>query len=140
MPRRGRRLCHAADHVHRAVVQRRRFTGDRVTSGAAAQRVWTRNATRLRFGRSLSLAWRRRLSRARHEKVSRMSSARHRLGIPSLSRRASHLTILSVLLSMLSDTVMNSVVSTRQAYLAEFGRYLEGRAMAERPEERKPLV
>ena len=51
-----------------------------------------------------------------------------------------HLTILSVLIAILSDTVTNSVVSTRQAYLVEFGRYLDGRGLAERPEPRKPAM
>ena len=50
------------------------------------------------------------------------------------------MTILGVLLAMLSDAVMSSVVSTRQAYLVEFGKYLEGRGLPERPAMRQPEV
>ena len=50
------------------------------------------------------------------------------------------MTILSVLLAMLSDAVMNSVVSTRQAYLVEFGKYIEGRGLSERSATRRPEV
>jgi len=48
--------------------------------------------------------------------------------------------MLSVLIAILTDTVMNSVAATRQTYLVEFGRYLDGRRLAERPELRRPSV
>jgi hypothetical protein len=45
-----------------------------------------------------------------------------------------------VLLAMLSDALMSSVVSTRQAYLVEFGKYIEGHGLSERPATRQPEV
>ena len=46
--------------------------------------------------------------------------------------------MLSVLIALLTDAVMSSVSSSRQAYLAEFGRYLDERGPTERPAARRP--
>ena len=49
-----------------------------------------------------------------------------------------------MLLALLSDALMNSVssrvVSTRQHYLAEFGRYLDRQGLAERLDGSPPTV
>jgi hypothetical protein len=55
-------------------------------------------------------------------------------------RRGIHLTILSVLIALLTDAVTSAVTSSRQAYLVEFGRYLDGRGLTERPAARRPSV
>jgi len=61
-------------------------------------------------------------------------------GIPERQneRRGIHLTNLSILIALLTDAVMKSVTSSRQAYLIEFGRYLDGRGLTERPVARRP--
>jgi len=54
------------------------------------------------------------------------------------SERRSSLTILTVLLAFFADAVMNSVASTRQNYLVEFGRYLDTRYPAGSDRDQRP--
>jgi len=48
------------------------------------------------------------------------------------------MTIVSVLLALFADAVLNSVATTRQGYLTQFGRYLDTRYPADRTTARRP--
>lgn len=73
------------------------------------------------------------------EKAYGTPSSRHTLSVASKSakRRDTNLTILSALIALLTDHVMDSVAATRRAYLAELDRYLDEQGFAQRPPRRR---
>ena len=80
----------------------------------------------------------------RHGAAIRWTYRRLRAPKRSIEGGYAILTIFSVLLALLSDALMNSVsssvVSTRQQYLAEFGRYLDRQGPAEWLDGSPPTV
>jgi hypothetical protein len=46
--------------------------------------------------------------------------------------------IISALIALLTDHVMDSVAATRRAYLVELNRYLDDQGFAQPPTKRRP--
>jgi hypothetical protein len=55
----------------------------------------------------------------------------------NLDEEGTHLTILTVLMSLFADHVMGLVATTRRSYLTEFNRYLDEPQRTERPRPRR---